>query len=344
MFIKRVISLILVLSLLMGVAAGCGGSQTENPANTDQQGSTSQDDQTGGTGDGSQSGGSTDSTTQTGNSDTATDGGTGSNLPPVAAEKKMVTNKDKIKVLCIGHSFSNNSTKYASQLVADFGGNLEISSLYYAGCTLEQHYNFYTNDEAVFHLFTNGKQVTTEKVTSKWVLENHDYDIITFQGHSVTMDEIETFDKLVPLYEKVKAHQPNAKYMIHQTWSLCWRRNMGRYPASNMGRDQFEKVKANFKIASDRLGGVPIVPVGEAVQLAKEEYGFTNDYDKSTSIYADEVSHLSEKGCFLAACVWAQFLYKDEIDVRQNTVSGYGGTKAERQKLAEVAYRIVMGY
>lgn len=59
-----------------------------------------------------------------------------------ATEKKMIKNKELIKVLVIGHSFSNNSTQYASQMVADFGGNLEISSLYYAGCTLEQHYNF----------------------------------------------------------------------------------------------------------------------------------------------------------------------------------------------------------
>lgn len=338
--LKRIISVILVLCLIMGAAVGCGGETTEQPGNDVGSGNV----ENGGSADGGsteQGGSNEQGGTSSGGS--TEQGGTSNNLPPVAAEKKMIQNKEKIRVLCIGHSFSNNSTQYASQLVGDFGGNLEISSLYYAGCTLEEHYNFYVNNEAVFHLFTNGVQVTKEKVTSKWVLENHEYDIITFQGHSVNMDDIATFEKLVPLYEKVKAHQPNAQFMIHQTWSLCWRRNIGRYPAANLGRDQFEKVKECFKIASERLGNVPIVPVGEAVQLAKEEYGFSNDYGKASSIYADEVSHLSERGCFLAACVWAQFLYKDEIDVRQNTASGYGGTKSDRDKLAEVAYRIVMG-
>ncbi len=319
MKLKCIISLVLALALIMGIAVGCGGKTTETPnVNTGGEASGAPNTMDG------QTGGATD-----------TDG-------TATTEKKMIQNKETIRVLCIGHSFSNNSTQYASQMVADFGGNLEISSLYYAGCTLEQHYDFYMNDEAVFQLFTNGKQVTTEPVTSKWVLENYEYDIITFQGHSVSMDDIDTFDKLVPLYEKVKSHQSNARFMIHQTWSLCWRRNLGKYPASKMGADQFEKVKENFEIAAQRLGNVPIVPVGAAVQLAKEEYGFTNDYDKTTSIYADEVSHLSEKGCFLAACVWAQFLYKDEIDVRQNTMVGVGGTAEERQKLAEVAYKIVM--
>ena len=301
---KRIVSIILALSLIIAVAVGCGENTNDMP-----------------------------------NEDTS---GT-ANVGSLSTEKKMIKNKDLIKVLVIGHSFSNNSTQYASQMVADFGGNLEISSLYYAGCTLEQHYNFYKNDEAVFQLFTNGYQVTKEPVTSKWVLENHEYDYIAFQGHSVTMDDISTFDKLVPLYEKVKAHQPNAKFLIHQTWSLCWRRNAGRgYSAKLLGRDQFEKVEANFKIASERIGNVPIVPVGEAVQLAKESGDFSNDYGKPTSIYEDEVSHLSSKGRYLAACVWAQFFYKDEIDVRQNTFSGAGVNINERQKLAEIAYKVVM--
>ena len=34
--------------------------------------------------------------------------------------------------------------------------------------------------------------------------------------------------------------------------------------------------------------------------------------------------------------------YKDEIDVRQNTFSGAGIKSAERQKLAEIAYKTVM--
>ena len=301
---KRIVSIILALCLIIAVAVGCGGNPNDMP-----------------------------------NEDTS---GT-ANVDSPSTEKKMIKNKDLIKVLVIGHSFSNNSTQYASQMVADFGGNLEISSLYYAGCTLEQHYNFYKNDEAVFQLFTNGYQVTKEPVTSKWVLENHEYDYIAFQGHSVTMDDIETFEKLIPLYEIVKGHQPNAEFLIHQTWSLCWRRNAGRgYSAKLLGRDQFEKVEANFKIASERIGNVPIVPVGEAVQLAKESGDFSNDYGKPTSIYEDEVSHLSSKGRYLAACVWAQFFYKDEIDVRQNTFSGAGVNINERQKLAEIAYKVVM--
>lgn len=301
---KRIISIVLALCLVMTLAVGCGDNPTDTP---------------------------NDDTSGTANADSTSSG------------KKMIKNKELIKVLVIGHSFSNNSTQYASQMVADFGGNLEISSLYYAGCTLEQHYNFYKNDEAVFQLFTNGYQVTKEPVTSKWVLENHEYDYIAFQGHSVTMDDIATFEKLVPLYEIVKGHQPKAEFLIHQTWSLCWRRNAGRgYSAKLLGRDQFDKVEANFKIASERIGNVPIVPVGEAVQLAKESGDFSNDYGKATSMYEDEVSHLSAKGRYLAACVWAQFFYKDEIDVRQNTFSGASVNINDRAKLAEIAYKVVM--
>ena len=353
MSLRKIVSLLLAVCLIMSFAVGCGGNQTsapqENP-NTSTETQSEPADTPSEPADTPSEPADTPSEpadTPSEPADTPSEPADTPSEPEqpsnnATTEKNMIQNKELIKVLMIGHSFALNSAQYASQMVADFGGNLEITVLHYPGCTLEEHYNFYKNDEAVFQVYTNGYQVNSKPVTSKSVLEGDKYDYITFQGHSVSMDEIETYDKLVPLWEIVKKHQPQAKFMIHQTWSLCWRRNLGKYSAKEIGRDQFTKVEACFEEAAKRIGGVSIVPVGEAIQLAKESGDFSNDYGKRTSIYADEVSHLSEKGKYLAACVWAQFMYKDEIDVRQNTFSGTGVSATEREKLAEIAYNVVM--
>ncbi len=377
---KKIISLLLAVCLVMGVAVGCGTSQETAPQNETSQGlnvneeNNAEENSTNASSEPTDTpneqvetpsepdktpGESTDTPSEPADTpseptdtpsepadtpsepaDTSSESSQPDNS--VTNEKKMIQNKELKKVLMIGHSFALNSAQYVSQMVADFGGNLEITVLHYPGCTLEEHYNFYKNDEAVFQVYKNGYQMTTESVTSKSVLEGDKYDYITFQGHSVKMDDISTYEKLVPLWEIVKKHQPQAQFMIHQTWSLCWRRNLGAYPAKNIGRDQFTKVEECFNEAAKRIGGVPIVAVGEAIQIAKESGDFSNDYGKRTSLYADEVSHLSEKGKYLAACVWAQFMYKDEIDIRQNTFSGAGVSVTDREKLAEIAYKVVM--
>ncbi len=70
--------------------------------------------------------------------------------------KETAVEDETLTVLAIGHSFGNNSIGYAHQIAENLGKKLEISSLYYAGCTHEQYLDFYKKDEAVFTVYTNG--------------------------------------------------------------------------------------------------------------------------------------------------------------------------------------------
>ena len=81
--LKRIISVILVLCLIMGAAVGCGGETTEQPGNDVGSGNFENG--------GSADGGSTEQGgTSNGGSTEPGTGNTSSNLPPVAAEKKMI--------------------------------------------------------------------------------------------------------------------------------------------------------------------------------------------------------------------------------------------------------------
>ncbi len=256
---------------------------------------------------------------------------------------QTATEDEALTVLAIGHSFGNNSIEYAHQIAESLGKKLEISSLYYAGCTLEQHLDFYKKDEAVFTVYTNGVCVDNTPRTSKAILSEKQYDIITFQGHSVGTDEIETFAPLEEFASIVRSHQPDAEFMIHQTWSLCSARLAGykvEYQTYDKGRLFFDRTKANFAEAAKRLGNVKTVPVGEAIQYAKENYDYSDDLKNKKTMYADEVSHLSDLGKYLAGCVWVQFLFPD-VDVRNTTYIIDGISPDTANNLKSIAYDTV---
>ena len=247
-----------------------------------------------------------------------------------------------LKVLAVGHSFGNNSVEYAHQIANSLGQNLEITSLYYAGCTPEQHLKFYNDDWKCYKLYVNG-ELAKSNITFKQALDDKQYDIITFQAGSCYMHNIEEFEPHYELTQKVRSHQPNAKFMMHETWSLAPGRRPPQYDSLGAyGRYQYDLIAQNFATTAKNLGNLPVIRVGLAVQLTKEQGVLSDDYGAATSIYADEISHLSEQGRFLTGCVWVQFLFKDKVDVRNTTFTIDGLSGATANKLKAIAYDTVM--
>lgn len=268
-----------------------------------------------------------------------------------SGEANIIKNIKTIKVLCLGSSFSNNSTQYASQMVLSFGGSLQISSLYYQGCSPQQHLDFYNKNQNVYDLYTNGVKKQSG-VTMKQVLEAQQYDYITFQCGYGADDNISSYDAIIPLSQVVRDYQSNAEFLLHQTWSLCAERlsssripgTKQNYSSKNKGRDFFDLAKANYETCAENLGGIKIVPIGEAVQISKEDGGFTNDYGQPKSLYSDLISHLSEYGKYLSAAVWTQYFYGNEIDVRQSEFVVAGVDEQSAKTLKEIAYKVVNEY
>ena len=248
-----------------------------------------------------------------------------------------------LKVLAVGHSFGNNSVEYAHQIAKSLGQNLEITSLYYAGCTPAQHLKFYNDDWRCYKLYVNGQIASNSSLTFKEVLNDKQYDIITFQAGSCYMHNIEEFEPHYELTQKVRSHQPNAKFMMHETWSLAPGRRPPQYDSLGAyGRYQYDLIAQNFATTAKNLGNLPVIRVGLAVQLTKEQGVLSDDYGATTSIYADEISHLSPAGKYLAGCVWAQFLFKDKVDVRKTTFTIDGLSTETATKLKAIAYDAVM--
>ena len=190
-----------------------------------------------------------------------------------AAEKKV------LKVLMIGNSFSVSVMKELPNIVdAQDVYALDITSLYIGGCSLERHVREYEAAKkdpshrpySVSRYVTGQGRLKRVKGNLIMALDAQKYDIVTIQEaspRSFFSDGWTKYgDRLVAI---VREKQPQAKLLLHQTWS--YRSDALRLKQWKLSQDaMFEKVRA---IYADRAKHFDcgIIPMGDAVQLWRKQ-------------------------------------------------------------------------
>ena len=234
-----------------------------------------------------------------------------------------------IRVLAIGNSFSNDAYHYAEQIAAEFGYKTEFYSLYASGCSLKTHLSNYNNNTEAYTVYRNGVQVRGS-VTMNQILKECDYDYITLQQASASSNDWSTYEPyLESLYNIVKEQQPKAQFLIHQTW--------GYYQRST----HFPQIEECYNKAAALLGGLPLVKSGKAIQITKD-YNFLADgradEGVENAIYADEYSHLTNKGDFIASCVLVETIFGVDTTTKDFTL-----LFADAKNLTKAAHSAVTG-
>ncbi len=171
-----------------------------------------------------------------------------------------------MKVLAIGNSFSQDATRYLHDIAKADGEDLKVVNLYIGGCSLSRHYKNMNNDAAEYEFEFNG-QNTGIKVSIKQAVQSDEWDIITFQQVSGKSVDYETYQPyLARLAEYVRYHAPKARFMIHQTWA--YEQDSSRLKDINYNDSvkMFNDLKDAYSKAAADLGGVKIIPSGEAMQ------------------------------------------------------------------------------
>ena len=273
---------------------------------------------------------------------------------------------EPIRILAIGNSFSNNATYFISRIAESMGKDVSVVSLYYAGCTLKQHVEFYNSDSRSYQFYEDGVNLTTGQwQTMKEVFELYDYDYVTLQQSPSGSDVFSTYwteeePWLTQLYDIVREHEPQAEIMVHQTWSFCHDCAIGNdpyWPTNYKNTKEMYDVieecyeKMAEKIGVDKESG--IIPVGKAIQLAKDEYGYGDFYNKGSglndaqhcangALYTDNVDHLNWRGRYIAGCVWLEKIFG--YDCRTATYFPEGVlTSEECAILRNIAHEAVTG-
>ena len=306
-------------------------------------------------------------------------------LMPQGPVASAATVKNRpIKILAIGNSYSNNATEYVSRIASSMGLDITAASLYQAGCPLRRHVAYYeayrdlgkegyysaSNKNKYESLYINGvKQSGNASIQE--AIAYTDWDYITIQQMPDYCDDITSYyteknPYITKLYgyvldELKKNGNKKCEILIHQGWSFSRAMSIDRayeyYPVDYENtKEFFAKIESTVNeaaaILKEKCGlekAPEIVVSGKAVQLAKDEFGFGDTFGNPDSMYADYISHLSQNGRYLAACVWIETFAKKAglatTDVRKATFVPIGTdvTADRASALRSCAHEAVTG-
>ena len=177
-----------------------------------------------------------------------------------------------LKILFIGNSFSEDTTAYLEKVAE---GELFVRNLYIGGCSLEMHANNIKENKPAYAYQKDAAGI--EYVSINDALHFDAWDIISVQqvsGLSGIPESYEPYLEYVLGY--VREQCPKAKIVFHRTWSYEMGSAHGDFPRYNCDPDlMFSKIIEASTAAAERYG-LDIIPVGNAVELARLIPRFTH--------------------------------------------------------------------
>ena len=144
---------------------------------------------------------------------------------------------------------------------------MKVVNLYIGGCSLGRHYINISNNAKDYSFEFNGCD-TGIKVSVYEALKSDVWDIVTLQQVSHESFDYNTYQPyLNALSDYVRVYAPTAKIMLHQTWA--YEEGSDRL-IKELGftnrKVMFDRIKEAYQKASNELGGVEIIPCGEAFE------------------------------------------------------------------------------
>ena len=174
-----------------------------------------------------------------------------------------------MNILAIGNSFSQDATRYLYDIALADNLQLKVVNLYIGGCSLEMHWTNIENHSNSYSYELNGK-ATGQMISIKDTLMSDKWDYITMQQVSHQSVNYATYQPyLSNLSDYIKQYAPQAQQIIHQTWA--YEEGSERLTVELGYSDQvdmFFDLKLAYEKASKDLGGLKIIPSGEAFQIA----------------------------------------------------------------------------
>ena len=177
-----------------------------------------------------------------------------------------------LRVLSIGNSYSQDAHHFLSALAAHEGREIRTVNLFYSGCSLKKHYEFYQNNEDAYNYEINGKTNWNSHVGLVDILKSEPWDIITFHEASYASckgDSVQPYLNL--LIEVVRKHAPNAKLYLHQTWAYeAKSRRLCEELHYETPAQMLADLKASYAKAAQEIDADGVIPAGEVMYRALE--------------------------------------------------------------------------
>lgn len=218
--------------------------------------------------------------------------------------------KDTLRVLAIGNSFSWNAVEQNLSAIALADGKCAIiGNMYIGGCSLERHWNNAQTDNTDYsYRKINQYDVKTTKkgITLAQALADEPWDIVTFQQASHYSGFTETYEPfLTELIAYVQARVPGAKLYWHQTWAYARTSKHHAFPNYGSDQDKMYGMIMDASAKACREHGLTVIPCGTTMQNLRGTFVGDN--------VTKDGFHLNPLGCYAAACTWYQVLFGESV-------------------------------
>ncbi|MBO5867984.1 MAG: DUF4886 domain-containing protein, partial [Oscillospiraceae bacterium] len=137
---------------------------------------------------------------------------------------------DVIDLLMVGHSGCYYHVEELYALAAAAGIKIRVCNVYYSGCPLEKHYNWWKNGEShyqYYETYTDGRKLKGRDVSLEWCLAQQEWDVIMLAMSSSmlrnTNSAQEALDKTrlhrTALLDYFREQFPKADLYFRQGWT-----------------------------------------------------------------------------------------------------------------------------
>lgn len=228
-------------------------------------------------------------------------------LAAIAFSFTAFAQKDTLRVLAIGNSFSEDAVEQnLANIAAADGRVIIVGNLYIGGCSLQTHWENASADKKAYRYRRIGadlKMVTINNVAISAALKDQPWDVVSLQQRSGFSANYYTYEPFVSnLKEYVQANtEKDVKFVFHQTWA---------YEGSSMhqdftlyNRDQMKMYKGILDASSKTVKkhGFTVIPCGTAVQNLRTSY--VGDHITRDGFHMNKVF-----GRYLLAATWYEVL------------------------------------
>ena len=318
---KHTISVILLLSMILCVFAGCNGSGDTKETEKSTIGSTDE---------------ATETPTQK-----PTQKATDKNNDKEKEEMKEKTDPATdgvLKILTIGNSFSDDTMEYVYKIAKSAGvEKIKLGNLFIGGCSLNTHVTNAKENKPAYDYRTNSADAwrNTPSYRMKDAIESENWDYISLQQASGSSGIEDTYSNLQFMIDYVKELAPDSKLVWNMTWAYQQNASHADFPKyENSQIKMYESIlnAVENKVLSNEAI-YKVVPNGTAIQNARTSYvGDTLTRDGF---------HLSlDLGRYIAGLTF--FCTVTEISVEDVTYSPDGVDENLRKVAAESAINAIV--
>ncbi len=245
----------------------------------------------------------------------------------------------EIKVLAIGNSFTENTTRFLPDIARAAGCKLTLGKATIGGSPLATHWaNALLAEKNPPDPKAKAYSYEGKPVTLKEILLAQKWDVVTIQQHSMDSAKVETYRPYAKeLADYIHKYAPGARIVLHQTWA--YREDDPAFKAGFTQAEMRRRLQSAYRTIAGELGA-EILPVGDAFENARLDpqwkgrfpdpafdyarppyprlpdqshslnVGYTWGKDKEGRWRLDyDGHHANANGEYLGAAVWFEFLF-----------------------------------